>query len=175
MGVWPQGRIVSFVDFDWATAPDHEMHILATVYSKREHLAQRKFDAWCAQGPSIDRVVFCPARNGINDIVRRGCRDKNVDFVRSKDLFTTVDEEGVLPCANAFSVSDGKVRRCVCELSFGGTNQRECVKAYGQQLPARVLQRWLLTLFCHPLIPLLPRNSRGPTRERRGRTSHRVA
>ena len=35
-----------------------------------------------------------------------------MDFVRSKDLFKTVDEEGVLPCANAFSVSDGKVRNC---------------------------------------------------------------
>lgn len=51
-----QGRIVSFVDFDWATTKDHEMHILATVYSKREHLAQRKFDAWCALVPMFRTI-----------------------------------------------------------------------------------------------------------------------
>jgi hypothetical protein len=66
-----QGRIVSFVDFDWARGKDHEMHILATVYSKREHLAQRNFDAWCAlvpifriidaQGPSLSYVGSEPS------------------------------------------------------------------------------------------------------------------
>jgi hypothetical protein len=41
----------------------------------------------------------------------------------------------------------------LCELSFGGNNQREGSR---QELPARVLQRCLLTLFRHPLSALLP-------------------
>jgi sterol desaturase/sphingolipid hydroxylase (fatty acid hydroxylase superfamily) len=45
---------------------------------------------------------------------------------------------------------------CERELGFAGNNQRWCQR---QERPARVLQRCLLALFRHPLIPLLPRQA----------------
>jgi hypothetical protein len=55
---------------------------------------------------------------------------------------------------------------CGSQLSFGGCYQRECVKAIWARTACTCIQRCLLTLFRHPLIPFGRKgqtNSRGPT------------
>ena len=47
-------------------------------------------------------------------------------------------------------------------------NQRECVKAFGQELSARVFHRCFSTLLRHPLAPWP--DPRGPTRGEVGRS-----
>jgi hypothetical protein len=49
----------------------------------------------------------------------------------------------------------------VCELGFGGNNQRECVKAKGQELPARGSQRCIVPPPSQPPSPVA-----GSTRSR---------
>jgi hypothetical protein len=58
----------------------------------------------------------------------------------------------------------------VCELSFGGNNQRECVRVGARsELPARDLERRLLTLFRHPSQVRGLLAGRGFARDRRRR------
>jgi hypothetical protein len=47
-------------------------------------------------------------------------------------------------------------RQAQCELSLRWEQSTRVRKGYGQELPARVLQKCLLTLFRLPPSPLLP-------------------
>jgi hypothetical protein len=74
--------------------------------------------------------------------------------------YVVLDTELLGPTLGRWALADVQVRPSLPlnserVLSFGGGNNQR-VKAMCKKLPARVLQRCLLTLFRHPLFPLLP-------------------